>query len=118
MPSNQPTKNPGIAAVLAFLFPGVGQIYNGQISSGLGIAIVVACLTACGFFLWPLLIFPLIIWIISIFTAYGDAEKYNEKITQSPPTAIVTDPDDWQNQNVEMDPQRAEWAARAGRNMR
>jgi TM2 domain-containing membrane protein YozV len=31
----QPLKNPGVAAVLSFFFPGVGQIYNGQIVSGI-----------------------------------------------------------------------------------
>lgn len=27
-------RNPGTAAVLSFLFPGIGQIYNGQILRG------------------------------------------------------------------------------------
>ena len=31
----QPLKNPGIAAVLSFFWPGVGQIYNGQMTKGL-----------------------------------------------------------------------------------
>ena len=32
---NQETKNPGVAAVLSFLFNGLGQLYNGQIFKGL-----------------------------------------------------------------------------------
>jgi TM2 domain-containing membrane protein YozV len=32
---NQDTKNPGAAAVLSFLFNGLGQLYNGQIKKGL-----------------------------------------------------------------------------------
>ncbi len=31
----QDTKNPGLAAVLSFIFNGLGQIYNGQITKGL-----------------------------------------------------------------------------------
>ncbi len=29
------TNNPGVAAILSFIFSGLGQIYNGQISKGL-----------------------------------------------------------------------------------
>ena len=29
------TKNTGISAVLSFVFPGLGQIYNGQIGKGI-----------------------------------------------------------------------------------
>ena len=31
----QPQKNPGVAAVLSFFVPGLGQIYNGQIMIGI-----------------------------------------------------------------------------------
>lgn len=31
----QDTRNPGLAAVLSFIFNGLGQIYNGQIIKGL-----------------------------------------------------------------------------------
>ena len=31
----QSTKNPGLAAVLSFVFNGLGQLYNGQIAKGL-----------------------------------------------------------------------------------
>jgi TM2 domain-containing membrane protein YozV len=31
----QPTWNPGVAAVLSFFIPGLGQIYKGQILNGL-----------------------------------------------------------------------------------
>ena len=33
----QETRNPGTAAVLSFVFSGLGQIYNGQIAKGLWI---------------------------------------------------------------------------------
>jgi len=48
-------------------------------------------------------------WVIALvwaLTAFPRPER--------PPSAAI-DPDDWQNQQVEFDPQRAEWAARAGR---
>lgn len=34
-PAPQPPKNPWIALVLSFLFPGIGQIYNGQIAKAI-----------------------------------------------------------------------------------
>lgn len=33
--THKPSPNPGVAAVLSFLFNGLGQIYNGQILKGL-----------------------------------------------------------------------------------
>ena len=33
-------KNPGLAAVLSFLIPGLGQIYNGEVGKGILIIIV------------------------------------------------------------------------------
>ena len=35
--------NPGLSAVLSFLFSGLGQIYNGEISKGLYIMLGSAC---------------------------------------------------------------------------
>lgn len=35
-------QNPGVAAVLSFLFNGLGQIYNGQIAKGLSLMLVSA----------------------------------------------------------------------------
>jgi TM2 domain-containing membrane protein YozV len=32
---NQDSRNPGLAAVFSFVFSGLGQLYNGQISKGL-----------------------------------------------------------------------------------
>lgn len=34
---SQEVKNPGVAAVLSFVFNGLGQLYNGQIAKGLAI---------------------------------------------------------------------------------
>ncbi len=55
-------KNPGLAAVLSFFIPGVGQMYNGEIGKG-----ILFLITA-----W--LIIP---WIWSIFDAYSVANRIN-----------------------------------------
>lgn len=73
----QTQKNPGLAAVLSFLFAGLGQIYNGQI--GKGIAFI------CGYFVSVLLMFVLIgfittpiLWIWGMIDAYKTAERMNQ----------------------------------------
>jgi TM2 domain-containing membrane protein YozV len=57
--------NPGIAAVLSFFIPGVGQIYKGQI--GLGLAWLVG--TAIGYMV--MVVPGIIIHIICIYNAYN-----------------------------------------------
>jgi TM2 domain-containing membrane protein YozV len=69
-------KSEGIAAVLSFLFVGLGQIYNGEIGKGfLFIIIGVICLFSIifliGFILYPLF------WIYNIYDAYNTAKKIN-----------------------------------------
>ncbi len=69
-------KNPGIAAVLSFLFTGLGQIYNGQIAKGivfviLGIVFLATVIVLIGFILYPLF------WIYNIYDAYSTAKKIN-----------------------------------------
>jgi TM2 domain-containing membrane protein YozV/ribosomal protein L40E len=69
-------KSAGLAAVLSFLFVGLGQIYNGQIGKGimfiiLGIVFVFMMLLLIGFILYPLF------WIYNIYDAYSTAERIN-----------------------------------------
>jgi len=40
-------KNPGVAAVLSFIFTGLGQIYNGKIGKGLLLMLISAVSVAC-----------------------------------------------------------------------
>lgn len=73
-------KNPTIAAILSFFFPGLGNIYNGSIGKGIVIFIVymlaVATLTAgIGVFLVPL------VWLLGILYAHKEAQAINEKST-------------------------------------
>lgn len=75
----QSEKSPGIAALLSFLIPGAGQIYNGELGkgillfilaviSGILVWVVVGCLTS-----------PLI-WLIAIVDAYSSAKRINENL--------------------------------------
>lgn len=69
-------KNPGIAAVLSFLFTGLGQIYNGQIAKGIALIVVQAINIALmfvviGFFTY------FIVWIYGLYDAYKTAERIN-----------------------------------------
>jgi TM2 domain-containing membrane protein YozV len=74
---NVERKNEGLAAVLSFLFVGLGQIYNGEIGKGiafitLGVVIVLM--------LFPILIgipFYLILWAYNIYDAYDTAKGIN-----------------------------------------
>jgi TM2 domain-containing membrane protein YozV/RNA polymerase subunit RPABC4/transcription elongation factor Spt4 len=72
-------KNPGIAAVLSFLFTGLGQIYNGQIGKGIifvvvGIVCLILVVVLIGIILYPLF------WIYNIYDAYTSAKKINAGI--------------------------------------
>jgi TM2 domain-containing membrane protein YozV len=77
----QPKKNPGVAAVLSFLWVGLGQIYNGEIIKGIlfmilnGIFSFLSAITL-GIFL----IVQAPFWIYGIYNAYKRAEKINERM--------------------------------------
>lgn len=96
-------QNPGIAAVLSFLFNGLGQIYNGQIAKGLVIMLIstfAMLVTLIGavliaHFLWSSFIYPAeliagaflfllgiiaiaILGIYNIYDAYNVAKKKNQ----------------------------------------
>ena len=74
-------KNPGLAAVLSFFIPGLGQLYNGQFAkfflflvltgiSGLLTLILIGWLTGA------------IVWIWSMLDAYRYAENFNRRNRQ------------------------------------
>lgn len=72
----QPMKNPGVAAILSFVWCGAGQIYNGQIGKGLlmlfsyGLSILLM-FVLIGFITTPIL------WIWGIYDGYKTAERLN-----------------------------------------
>lgn len=75
-------RNPGIAAVLSFFWPGVGQIYNGQMTKGL---ILVAINAICWLLNITLILsiigIPVqaVLTVYAIYDAYKTAQKLNEK---------------------------------------
>jgi TM2 domain-containing membrane protein YozV/ribosomal protein L40E len=66
-------KSSGIAAVLSFFFPGLGQIYNGQIGKGILFIILSGILILLMFVLIGIPLY-LIFWIYNIYDAYKTAE--------------------------------------------
>ena len=70
----QPLKNPGVAAVLSFFFPGLGQIYNGQI----GMGIILFTLTVALYFT---IILGIVLHLYLVYHAYTTATKINDRNT-------------------------------------
>ncbi len=88
--------NPGIAAVLSFVFSGLGQIYNGQIKKGLFV-IFLSCLSIfiliigailIGFwlfgkvlfaheFIWGVVVFAVGLLLICILGIWSILDAYN-----------------------------------------
>ncbi len=87
-------KNPGVAAVLSFIFAGAGQIYNGQILKGVLIVItfwllggivvtlMLANMLYWNYSSWLYIVAPFlfVLWGYSVVDAYKSAEKINKKI--------------------------------------
>jgi TM2 domain-containing membrane protein YozV/ribosomal protein L32 len=69
-------KSAGVAVILSFFLPGLGQIYNGQIGKGIGMII----LSVIFWLLSSILIgipFYIILWIYGMYNAYSTANKIN-----------------------------------------
>jgi TM2 domain-containing membrane protein YozV len=69
-------KDPGVAVLCSFFFPGAGQLYNGQV--GKGLAFIVA--TIVNFFLLFVgigFLTGLATWIWGMIDAHGSAERIN-----------------------------------------
>lgn len=66
-------KNSGIAVVLSFFIPGLGQIYNGQIGKGILIIVLDAIFVALSYILIGIP-FYLALWIYGMYNAYNVAE--------------------------------------------
>jgi TM2 domain-containing membrane protein YozV len=81
MTSQQPPKNPTLAAILSFLIAGVGQIYNGEVVKGIVIIVVqivnvLLMGLVIGFITWP------VVWIWSIYDAHKVAKRINDEAVQ------------------------------------
>ncbi|MDQ0159938.1 hypothetical protein [Alkalibacillus salilacus] len=71
-------KNAGLAAVLSFLFSGLGQVYNGEIGKGVIFMVAYAIsallmIVIIGFITTP------IIWIWGMIDAHKSAERINRR---------------------------------------
>lgn len=78
--AQSPPKNPGLAAVLSFFWPGLGQFYNGDMGKGVLFLLSYAVLVfTCIFFL-----FAIPVWIIGIVDAYQSAERINHEHARRP----------------------------------
>ena len=73
------TKSAGLAAVLSFLVPGLGQIYNGQIVKGLILVVVQATNVALMHVLVGFVFYPIVL-VYAVFDAYRSAERINASI--------------------------------------
>lgn len=81
-------KNPGVASVLSFFVPGLGQIYNGDIIIGVAFIIIEALSLSVGIILLQskqikeasiFIVICIIFWIYNMYNAYKTAEKINAK---------------------------------------
>lgn len=69
-------KNPAIALVLSFIFPGIGQLYNGQKSKCIKLIIIaIICLILSIIVIGAILYF--ILWIYGMYDAYKSAKALN-----------------------------------------
>jgi TM2 domain-containing membrane protein YozV len=75
-PMAVPVKNPGVAAVLSFFWPGLGQIYNGEIGKGV-LFIVVQVINAFLIVILVGFVTGFIVWVLGMVDAYQVAERQN-----------------------------------------
>jgi TM2 domain-containing membrane protein YozV len=71
-------KSAGLAAVLSFFIPGLGQIYNGQILKGL-VLIVIDLINAALMLILIGYVTHVITIIYAVYDAYKTAERINER---------------------------------------
>ena len=69
-------KSAGLTAVLSFLIPGLGQIYDGRIAKGLILVVVQAINVALMHVLIGFVFYPIVL-VYAVFDAYGSAERTN-----------------------------------------
>lgn len=67
-----PPKNPGVAAVMSLVIPGVGQIYNGDFLRGIFWLIITP-----GFWIGSGGLLGWVAHLIAAYTAHGRAVQYN-----------------------------------------
>jgi TM2 domain-containing membrane protein YozV len=73
-----PPKSPGVAAVLSFLWPGLGQIYNGE---GLKAVLFISAQIVNFFLTFVVIGFftGFVVWVWAMIDAYKGSEAYNRR---------------------------------------
>jgi len=76
-------KSPGIAAVLSFFIPGLGQLYNGQFKKmavffALDVVNVLLSFILIGY------ITGVVTWIVGMVDAYKSASRLNQEVENVP----------------------------------
>ena len=77
-------KNPVFAAGLSFLFPGLGQVYNGQ--TGKGLLVIFGVLAG----LLAMLIPGVAVWIFGVYDAYTTAQGMNAGTISFRETSLIS----------------------------
>ncbi len=83
-------KNPISAAIASFIFPGLGQIYNGETRKGVGYIMMGVIFVSIWIFLihdrhiiGPILVSSasiILLWISNMYDAYKTAKEINSQI--------------------------------------
>jgi TM2 domain-containing membrane protein YozV len=74
----QSGKSSGLAAVLSFFIPGLGQLYNGQFLKGFLMFVLFGISAAAIMLLIGIVTTP-ILWLVGIIDAYRTADSLNQK---------------------------------------
>jgi TM2 domain-containing membrane protein YozV len=70
-------KEPFFAAILSFLIPGLGQLYNGEVGKGIAYFLIACVCGALIFVVIGFILYPL--WFIyQIYDAYASAVRINQ----------------------------------------
>jgi TM2 domain-containing membrane protein YozV len=67
-----PEKSPLLAALCSFVFAGLGQVYNGDVTRGF--LVLIGTVVGTLFFIIP----GFIVWLYGVYDAYVTAEKMNK----------------------------------------
>ena len=71
-------KSEALALILSLLIPGLGQIYNGQVSKGAMMIVAAIVCAVLIFVFFPIGILYIVLWIYATYDAFKDAKEYNQ----------------------------------------
>ncbi len=71
-------KSEALALILSLLIPGLGQIYNGQVSKGAMMIVAAIVCAVLIFVFFPIGILYIVLWIYAMYDAFKDAKEYNQ----------------------------------------